>query len=118
MATASATVPARLAPVVDTRGEGGYASFPPLGGYVVVRDVEPSRELLGRWLHTMSCKPTQRSELVVGEHVGEVLTPEGHTRRTPELVRRDRTHGYRLGSLDAAWQAFSHVTGLDLEWAR
>jgi Family of unknown function (DUF5906) len=76
-----------------------------------------SRELLGKWLRTMGCKPTQPSNAVVGERIGEVLTPDGHTHRAPELVRQDRPRGYHAGSVDAARQAFINATGLAVEWA-
>ena len=75
-----------------------------------------SRELLGQWLRTVDCKPTRPCNAVVGEHIGEVLTPDGHTRRAAELVRKDRAQGYHLGCLDAARQAFARATGLATEW--
>jgi hypothetical protein len=77
-----------------------------------------SRELLGRWLHAMNYKPIYPRDAVVGEHIGEVVTPDGRTHRSPELVIRDRAYGYHLGSLEAARQAFTNTTGLAVEWVR
>jgi hypothetical protein len=48
--------------------------------------------------------------------MAEVETSYGGTKRTADLVRKDRPPSYRLGSLDAARKAFEAATGLTIQW--
>jgi hypothetical protein len=75
-----------------------------------------SREDLGSFMREMGCKSTRPQKGVIGEHIAEVENKFGGTKRTAELVRKDRPPSYRLGSLEAARTAFEAATRLTIQW--
>lgn len=65
-----------------------------------------SREMLGRFIRELGCRPGRPDHQVVGEH----LIPGGAA-----LIRKRRP-GYQLGNLNDARDAFERITGLTMEW--
>jgi hypothetical protein len=74
-----------------------------------------SREGLGRFLAGLGATPIRWRSGVVGEHMADVPTPYGSTRKA-ELVRQERTCGYHVGHLDKARAEFSNKTGVSVTW--
>jgi hypothetical protein len=74
-----------------------------------------AKETIGRFMGAMGCKPgRQRGDGgVIGEH--QVRSEFDGVLR-PDLIRKDRAPGYRLGTLDEARQAFEAYTKLPFDW--
>ena len=53
--------------------------------------------------------------LAIGEHITDVETPFGATRKAQPAVH-PRPPGYALGTLDKAREAFAALTGLPVDW--
>jgi hypothetical protein len=78
-----------------------------------------SRETLGRFLRQMGYRRCQPTNLVVSEHITDVLDAQGHPtgRKAAALFSKKRGEGYRLGSLSHARRMFAKATGLAVDWA-
>jgi hypothetical protein len=75
-----------------------------------------NREAFGKFLARMGATPVRPRNAVVGEHIVDVMTEFGTTRKEAELVKQPRATGYRLGDLAQAREAFSATTGLPPAW--
>lgn len=76
-----------------------------------------TREQFGRFMVSLGAKPARPRDMVIGEHIADVQTPNGSARRA-ELIRHPKPPAYKLGSLVEARVAFSVVTKLPIEWPR
>jgi hypothetical protein len=74
-----------------------------------------ARENFGRFMLRMGCKSEKPSNAVLGEHITDVQTPLGTTRKAA-LITKTRATGYRLGDLATARAAFAKDTGLAPAW--
>jgi hypothetical protein len=73
-----------------------------------------ARVSFGKFLSDMGCQPRRVSGSdVIGEH--QVRSDYDGLLRA-ELIKKDRPHGYRLGALDQARQAFESLTGIPFTW--
>ena len=65
----------------------------------------------------MGATPAKPRNAVVGEHTADVTVNQyGDTKRMAALIKQDRAHGYHLGSLGQARDAFCDTTKLTIEW--
>ena len=72
-----------------------------------------AREAFGRFMVSMGGKASKPRNAVVGEHITDVVTNQyGDTARKAVVVRKERSHGYSLGDLKAARDAFTDATKL------
>jgi hypothetical protein len=74
------------------------------------------RETFGRFMVSLGAKPGRLSDAMIGEHITDVPTPYGSTRKAEPIKHPKRPPGYALGTLDAARVAFCVATGLRIEW--
>jgi len=78
-----------------------------------------SRELFGGWMREIGANPGRMRTQPVGEHLTDetVPAPSGsYTRRVARLIMHDHPHGYTVGTLDDARDAFEKWSHLDVEW--
>lgn len=76
-----------------------------------------ARETFGKFMVLMGGKYTQPRNVVVGEHMTDVLTNQyGDTKRQAALIEKARATGYRVGALEEARNAFTSSTNLIFEW--
>ena len=75
-----------------------------------------SRELFGKWMKSTGVNPGQMRNQATGEHMVDAVTTDGRTSRIAKLIRPAAPHGYTIGTLDEARQAFVKFSGLDIEW--
>ena len=71
-----------------------------------------SREAMGKFLASVGPEPARRVNAVIGEHLADVTNAYGGTARQPAPIIKARGHGYALGSLSVAREAFCKATGL------
>ncbi len=74
-----------------------------------------SRERFGCFMVSLGTKPKRLSSAAIGEHVADVKTPYGTTRK-PQVALHPRPPGYHLGTLETARAAFTTMTGLPIDW--
>lgn len=74
-----------------------------------------ARETFGRFMLKMGGSAERTRNAVVGEHIADVATPYGTTRKG-ELVHKDRATGYHFGNLSECREAFIKATNLTVEW--
>lgn len=78
-----------------------------------------TREAFGKFMKEMGCKHGRPRDIVTGEHVADVLVGYGgSTARKSELIVKERTYGYRIGSLAEARAIFENVTKLTPDWPK
>ena len=75
-----------------------------------------SREAMGKFLASVGPEPARRVNAVIGEHLADVTNAYGGTARQPAPIIKARGHGYALGSLSVAREAFCKATGLSAAW--
>lgn len=77
-----------------------------------------SREALGKFLSKVGGKACRPRDLVIGEHITDVLDAQGRPtgRKAADLLRKPRAYAYRFGTLTAARKAFVKHTRLDINW--
>jgi hypothetical protein len=74
-----------------------------------------ARETFGRFMRQMGCKSDKISAAVIGEHITDVEKSWGNIRQAA-LIEKARATGYAIGTLPAAREAFTTVTGLKPAW--
>ncbi len=74
-----------------------------------------AREAFGRFMILMGAKAARPRDAVVGEHITDVPSPFGSTRKAA-LIKSGRATGYHLGGLVASRAAFTDATKLDVLW--
>jgi hypothetical protein len=76
-----------------------------------------AREPFGQFMAKMGCEPTRPRNAVEGEHITDVPTSQyGDTARKAALIKKARSTGYKLGSLEAARAGFTAATKLSVAW--
>jgi len=75
-----------------------------------------TRDQIGRFLTSHGATACRWRNGVTGEHMTDVENLHGGTIRKAEIVRADRVHGYRFGSIADARADFSDTTGLSHDW--
>jgi hypothetical protein len=76
-----------------------------------------AREAFGVFIRRMGATPAKHRKGVVGEHVADVtINQHGDTKRLSELVRQAMATGYKVGTLEAAREAFQNDTKLPVDW--
>jgi hypothetical protein len=76
-----------------------------------------AREAFGKFMVTMGASPSRYRNGVVGEHVTDVsVNTYGDTKRMAALIKKEQVHGYKLGTLRGARDAFADTTKLTVAW--
>jgi hypothetical protein len=75
-----------------------------------------SREMLGRQMRLLGCKPRRLLNAVVGEETRDVETGYGMTSKRGALIHRHQPPGYSIGTLGSARDAFTNRTQLHVDW--
>jgi hypothetical protein len=75
-----------------------------------------SRESFGRFMISMSGKPTRRRGLITGEHITDVDNAFGGTSRRAQPIKGGNVYAYDLGTLAISREAFRAATGLEVDW--
>ena len=75
-----------------------------------------TREGLGRFFAGLGAKAGRWRNGVVGEHLVDEPNVHGGTNRKAKPVHQPRSHGYLVGELAGARQAFAETTGLSIAW--
>jgi hypothetical protein len=71
---------------------------------------------MGRFLSGFRYKPTRLTNAAVGEHQIDELNGFNHRERAAKVLLKLRPHGYSLGTLEMARNAFAEETKLSIEW--
>jgi hypothetical protein len=64
----------------------------------------------------MGGSPVRPRNAVVGEHFADVTQSFGATTRRAELIRKERSYGYHLGTIEAARAAFTDAVRMTITW--
>jgi hypothetical protein len=75
-----------------------------------------SRETLGRFLKKMGCEPRRLAKDAVGEHIVDEPNLYGSSHRIAKVIYGDRPHGYSIGELEIAREAFDRAIGAKTDW--
>jgi hypothetical protein len=75
-----------------------------------------SRETFGAFMRKLGAKPKRLLNKPVGEHLTDELNAFGGTTRRSAPVNHPRPPGFTLGTIKAARQVFSNISGLQIEW--
>lgn len=74
-----------------------------------------TREYFGRFMLSLGAKPKRLANVAIGEHIADVDTPFGTTRKAQPALH-SRPCGYDLGTLDASRKAFKSLIGMRIDW--
>jgi hypothetical protein len=69
-----------------------------------------NRVEFGGFMHEMGGKPFRPRKGTAGEHLSPTFG------RTPELIEKDRPHGYRFGPIEGAREVFEKVTKITIDF--
>ncbi len=75
-----------------------------------------TREGMGRFMVSMTAEPARWRNGIVGEHLANQKNAYGDITRKAEVITQPRVHGYDIGDLAFAREAFARVTSLAVSW--